>query len=127
MWKSGNPVQGGGFMTIRKRPGLFFAATATTAAVIGLCAAPALASSPLGATKLTVTVKGGGKFTATSSKTVLTQKVGSVTVKVTCTSKGKTPASSASGNIPNGTNKGNSPVQVGTATNLKFNNCTGPL
>lgn len=109
-------------MTIPKRTGRRLLATAaTTAAVVGLCAAPALASSPR-ATTLTVKISGGGKFTAKASKTVLTDKG----VKVTCTTKGSTPASSASGNIPSGTKKGTSPVKVGTTTNLKFNNCVGP-
>lgn len=115
-------------MTIRKRTGrLLLASTATTAAVVGLCAASALASTPLSTTRLTVKVSNGGKFTAKSAKTVLTDKVGGVTVRVTCTTKGTTPASSASGNIPSGTHTGTSPVKVGTASNLKFNNCTGPL
>jgi len=114
-------------MTIRKRTGsLLIATAATTAAVVGLCAAPALASSPR-ATTLTVKVSGGGKFTAKATKTVLTEVVSGVTVSVTCTSKGTTPASSATGNIPSGTHKGISPVKVGTTTNLKFNNCSGPL
>jgi hypothetical protein len=110
-------------MTIRKRTGsLLLVAAATTAAVVGLCAAPALASTPR-ATTFTVKVSGGGKFTAKASKTVLSNKG----VNVTCTTKGKTPASSASGNIPSGTHKGASPVKVGTTTKLAFNNCTGPL
>lgn len=106
-------------MTIRKRTGsLLLATAATTAAVVGLCAAPALASSPR-ATMLTVKISGGGKFTAKTNKTVLSDKG----VNVTCTTKGKTPASSASGNIPSATKTGTSPVKVGTTTNLKFNNC----
>jgi hypothetical protein len=114
-------------MTIRKRTGrLLLATAATTAAVTGLCVASALAS-PLSAPKLTVKVSGGGKFTAKAFKTVLTDKVGGVTLTVTCTTKGKTPASSASGNIPSGTHKGTSPVKVGTTTNLAFNNCTSIL
>jgi hypothetical protein len=95
------------------------ATAAAAAAVVGLCAAPALASTSTPHTTLTVKVSGGGKFTATSSKTVLSDHG----VNVTCTSKGSTPASSASGNIPTGTHKGTSPVAVGTASNLKFNNC----
>jgi hypothetical protein len=116
-------------MTIRKRTGrLLLATTATTAAVAGLCAASALASTPLRATTLTVKISGGGKFTATAVKTVLTQKESSGNpVNVTCSTKGKTPASSASGNIPSGTHKGTSPVKVGTTTNLAFNNCVGPV
>lgn len=114
-------------MTIRKRTGSLLIAAAATTAAVGLCAAPALASSPLGGTKLTVKVSGGGKFTAVAAKTVLTQKVGTVTISVTCTSKGRTPASSASGLIPNGTHRGTSPVLVGSASKLAFNNCTGPL
>jgi len=114
-------------MTIRKRTGGLLVTAATTAAVIGLCAAPALASSPLSTIRLTVKVSGGGKFTARASKTVLTDKVGGITLNVTCTTKGRKVASSASGNIPNGTHRGKSPVQVGTASKLMFNNCTGPL
>lgn len=116
-------------MTIRKRTGSRLLLTAvTTAAVVGLCAAPALASTSTPATtKFTVRISGGGKFTAKATKTVLTQKVPGGTVNVTCTTKGKTPASSATGNIPSGTHKGNSPVKVGTTANLAFNNCTGPL
>lgn len=110
-------------MTIRKRAGsLLLATAATTAAVVGLCAAPSLASTPR-ATTLTVKITGGGKFTAKATKTVLTDRG----IPVTCKSKGSTPASSASGNIPSGTHKGTSPVKVGTTTNLKFNNCNGPL
>lgn len=110
-------------MTIRKRTGgRLLAAAATTAAVVGLCAAPALASSPL-STRLTVKISNGGKFTAKASKTVLTDNGNNVF----CTARGRTPASSASGRIPSGTHRGVSPVKVGTATNLKFNNCQGPL
>lgn len=115
-------------MTITKRTGrLLLASVASTAAVVGLCATSALASTPHTTPRLTVKISGGGKFTAKAAKTVLTDKVGGVTVTVTCTSRGKTPASSASGNIPNGTHRGASPVKVGTTSNLKFNNCTGPL
>jgi len=114
-------------MTIRKRTGSLLVAAAATASVVGLCAAPALASSPLSGTKLTVRVSGGGKFTAVASKTVLTQKIGGVPVQVTCTSTHRKPASSANGLIPNGTHRGTSPVLVGSASKLAFNNCTGPL
>jgi hypothetical protein len=111
-------------MTIRKRTGSVLLATAATSvAVVGLCAASALASTPLSTTRLTVKVSNGGKFTAKTSKTVLTDNG----QKVFCTTMGKTPASSASGSIPSGTYKGASPVKVGTAANLKFNNCNGPL
>lgn len=110
-------------MTIRKRTGsLLLATVATTAAVVGLCAASALAS-PLSGTRLTVKVSGGGKFTAKANKTVLSNRG----VNVDCVTRGKTHASSASGDIPSGTHKGISPVKVGTASNLKFNNCSGPL
>lgn len=110
-------------MTIRKRTGSrLLAAAATTAAVVGLCAAPALASTPLSTTRLTVKISNGGKFTAKATKTVLSNRG----INVVCTS-GKKPASSASGNIPSGTHRGKSPVKVGTASNLAFNNCNGPL
>src|SRR5260370_38718613 len=116
--ESGNRVQGGGFMAIAKRASAgLFGTIATTAAVLALSVAPALAS-----TTLTVTVKGGGSFTAKATKTVLKDGL----IAVTCTSSGSTPASSASGNIPSGTKRGHSPVKIGTAPKLKFNNCTGP-
>jgi hypothetical protein len=112
-------------MTISKRVSTMLLASASAAAVLGLAAAPALASAPAAAkaTKLTAKVTGGGTYTATTAKTVLSNRG----VNVTCTAKGKKPGSSASGSIPNGTHKGNSPVQVGTAAKLAFNNCTGPL
>ena len=110
-------------MTIRKRTGSVLLATAaTSAAVVGLCAASALASTPL-SSRLTVKISNGGKFTAKASNTVLTDNGRNVV----CTASGRTPASSASGSIPSGTHKGASPVKVGTASNLKFNNCQGPL
>ncbi len=110
-------------MTVRKRAGgALIGTVATTAVVVALSAAPALASTPL-----TVKITGGGKFTASSVLTVLANGSGKSIVKVTCTTKGKTPASSAVGNIPSGIKKGNSPVKVGTTTKLAFNNCTGPL
>lgn len=109
-------------MTIRKRTGsLLLATAATTAAVVGLSVASAFAS-PL-STTLTVKISNGGKFTSKASKTVLSNHG----VNVDCATKGKTPASSASGDIPSGTHKGTSPVKVGTANSLKFNNCSGPL
>jgi len=94
-------------------------ATAAAAVVIGLGVAPAMASTPT----LTAKVTGGGTYTATTAKTVLTDGP----VSVTCSSKGKTPASQASGSIPNGSHRGKAPVKVGTAAKLSFNNCTGPL
>ena len=107
-------------MTIRRRAGSALLATAAMAAAsIGLFATPAVASTP----HLTITVTGGGTFTATASKTVLSDKGNNVT----CTSKGRTPASSASGKIASGTYKGAVPVKIGTASKLAFNNCTGIL
>jgi hypothetical protein len=111
-------------MTIRKRTGSLLVTAATAAAVIGLCAAPALAS-PSASPKFTVKVSGGGKFTANSSKTVLSNNG----VSVTCTNKGKKAASTAAGsiaNVPKPKPKP-APVQVGTSTKLSFNNCNGPL
>jgi hypothetical protein len=111
-------------MTIGRRAGSALLATAALAAAsIGLFATPALASTP----KLTVKVTGGGTFTATSSLTTLAIKVSGVPVAVTCKSKGKTPASSAAGDIKSGTYKGTAPVKIGTTSKLAFNNCTGPL
>jgi hypothetical protein len=111
-------------MTISKRVSAMLLASAGAAAVIGMATAPALASPAAAkATKLTATVSGGGSYTATTAKTTLSNRG----VNVTCTAKGKTPGSSASGKIPNGTTTGNSPVTVGSATKLAFNNCTGPL
>jgi len=105
-------------MTVGKRALAALSAATAAVAVVGLSAVPALASTPL-----TVKVSGGGTYTAKATKTVLTDHG----INVTCSSKGKTSASTASGKIPNGTHKGKSPVQVGTASKLAFNNCTGPL
>ena len=105
-------------MAIGKRAGSVLCAAAAVAAVVGLSATPALA-----ATTLTAKVTSGGAITATAPTTTLTDG----SVKVTCSTKGTTAASTASGTINNGTYKGTSPVKVGTTTKLAFNNCTGPL
>jgi hypothetical protein len=119
-------------MTIGRRAGSALLATAAlTAASIGLFATSALASPA--STRLTVKVSGGGTFTASTGtgknavNTTLTVKVSGVPVAVVCKAKGKTPASSASGNIKSGTYTGTAPVKIGTTSNLKFNNCVGPL
>jgi hypothetical protein len=101
-----------------KRVATPLVAGAAAVVAIGLGAAPALA-----ATTLTVKITHGGSFTATASKTVLSDNG----VNVTCVTKGKTPASKATGSTPNKTDKGTSPVTVGKNTKLSFSNCTGPL
>jgi hypothetical protein len=89
-------------------------------AALALCLSATAASA---ATSITVKVTGGGTFTASAATTTL--KDGSVTV--TCTTSGTTPASTASTTVKNQTTTGNAPLKIGTAKNLKFNNCTGPL
>jgi hypothetical protein len=100
-------------MTIRKRAGgvLFIAAAA--AAVIGMSVGPALA-----ATSLTVKVKGGGSYTANSTKKTVLSDHG---VNVTCSS------SKGSGKIANGTHRGRAPVTVGTVAKLSFSKCSSLL
>ena len=105
-------------MTLFKRASTVLATLGAAGAVVGLSAAPAMA-----ATTLTVKISNGGSYTATSAKTVL--KDG--TVSVTCSTVGSTPGSSTSGKVPTGSHTGTSPVKVGTAAKLAFNNCTGPL
>jgi hypothetical protein len=106
-------------MAIGKRVvGLLTTTTAVAAVVVGLGAAPAMAS-----TTLTAKVTGGGTYTAETPKTVLSDNG----VSVTCSTKGKTAASTASGSIPTGKHSGKSSVKVGTAVKLSFNNCSGPL
>ncbi len=105
-------------MTIRKRAGSVLFAAAAAAAVVSLSAGSALA-----ATTLKVKVSGGGSYSSSAKTTVLSDKG----VNVTCTTKGKTPSSTASGKIANGTHKGAAPVKVGTAAKLTFNNCSNPL
>jgi hypothetical protein len=101
-------------MRIRKRAGSALFVGAAVATVIGLGATTALATSAT----LTVKVTGGGTYTATSSKTVLTDNG----VSVTCT------GSKASGTIPTKTyTKATTPVTVGTSAKLSFTGCTGPL
>ena len=109
-------------MTITKRAGSVLFAGAAAAAMVALSAGSALA-----ATTLTVKVSGGGSYSGAAAKTVLTDGTGKSAVNVTCVTKGKSKASTASGKINNGTHKGAAPVVVGTATKLAFNNCTGPL
>jgi hypothetical protein len=110
-----HPIKGDGFMRILKRAGsgLFVGAAATFA--IGLGATTALA-----ATTLHVTVTGGGTYTATSTKTVLTDGL----ISTTCS------GSTVSGTVSSATHTGTSPVKVGTDAKLKFTNCTsaaGPV
>lgn len=99
-------------MTLMKRASQVLFTVAATGAVVGMAAGTALAG-----TTLTVKVTGGGSFTASSTKTVLTDNG----VSVTCT------GSSGSGTIASKTDKGTSPVKVGTITKLSFSNCSGPL
>jgi hypothetical protein len=103
---------------MRKRMTGIVLAGSAAALAIGLGAASALA-----ATTLTVKVTGGGSFTGTAAKTVLSDNG----VNVTCSSKGSTPASTAKGSIKTGTIKGAAPLKVAPVSGLKFNNCTGPL
>jgi len=105
-------------MTLIKRASNVLFTLAAAGAVVGLSAALAMA-----ATTLKVKVSNGGSYTATSSKTVLSDNG----VNVTCTSSGTTPASKTSGKVPTGTHTATSPVKVGTAAKLSFNNCQGPL
>jgi hypothetical protein len=109
-------------MTITKRAGSVLFAGAAAAAMVALTA-----SSALAATTLTVKVTGGGNYNGAANKTVLTDGTGATAVSVTCVTKGKSKASTASGKINNGTHKGAAPVVVGTAAKLSFNNCPGPL
>jgi hypothetical protein len=105
-------------MTLMKRASNVLFTVAAAGAVVGLAAAPALAS-----TTLTVKVTNGGTYTATSSKTVFTDH----TVSVTCTTVGSVPASKGTGKVPTATITATSPVKIGTVATLAFNNCTGPL
>jgi hypothetical protein len=109
-------------MAIMKRAGGVLFAVATVAAAVGLSAAPAMAS-----TTLTAKVANGGSITATAKSTVLTNTHKGTTAKVTCSTKGKTHASVATGTVASGTDKGASPLKVGTDSKLNFKNCTGPL
>ncbi len=105
-------------MTLIKRASNLLLLAATAGAVVGLSAAPAMA-----ATTLKVKVTNGGSYTATSSKTVFTDK----TVSVTCSTVGSTPASKGTGKVPTATTTATSPVKIGTVATLAFNNCTSPL
>jgi hypothetical protein len=101
-------------MRIRKRAGSALFVVAAVAMAIGLGATTALATSAT----LTVKVTNGGTYTASSSKTVLTDNG----VSVTCT------GSKASGTIPTKTyTNATTPVTVGTTAKLSFTGCTGPL
>ncbi len=105
-------------MTTRKRAGSVLFTAAAAAAVVGLSAGSALA-----ATTLTVKVSGGGNYSASAKTTVLTDHG----VSVTCASTHSKASSTASGKIASGSTRKASPVKVGTAAKLSFNNCSGPL
>jgi hypothetical protein len=105
-------------MPLMKRATNLLFVAATAGAVIGLSAGPALA-----ATTLTVKVTNGGTYTASASKTVLSDNG----VNVTCTSTSTTKASTASGKVATASHHGTSPVAIGTVTKLAFNHCSGPL
>lgn len=101
----------------RKAGSLVFAAAAAVA-VVGLSAVPAT-----GAVSLTVKVSGGGKFTGTAAKTVLSDNG----IGLTCTNHRTTHASVVAGKVPNGTHTGIPPVKVTTVAKLAFSHCSGPL
>jgi hypothetical protein len=105
-------------MAVMKRAGGVLFAAAAVAAAVGISAAPAMAS-----TTLTAKVTGGGTITASAKTTTLSDNG----VNVTCVTKGKTDASVATGSVKTGTDKGASPLKIGTTSKLSFNNCTGPL
>jgi hypothetical protein len=104
-------------MTRGRKAGSLFAAAAAVA-VVGLSAVPATA-----ATSLTVKVSGGGSFTATAAKTVLSDHG----VGVTCTSHNSTHASVATGKIANGAYSGAAPVVITPIATLTFGHCSGLL
>jgi hypothetical protein len=108
-------------MAIWKRAGTALGSAVAVAAVVGLCAAPAMAMPA--STTLKAKVTGGGSITATSTKTVLTDNGISVTCQA---SNKKSVVSTAKGSIKNGTHKGAAPT-VGITTSLNFKDCTGPL
>lgn len=98
-------------MTLRKRAaGALFTLTAA-GLTVALGATTALAAT------LTVKVTNGGTYTASTTKTVLTDRG----VSVTCT------GSKGSGSVPTKTVTATSPVKVGTVASLSFSGCTGPL
>ncbi|HUA43192.1 MAG TPA: hypothetical protein VMA32_16580 [Streptosporangiaceae bacterium] len=99
-------------MTMRKRAGTVLFTAAAAVALVGISVGPALA-----ATSLKVKVSGGGSYTATAGKTVLSDNG----VNVTCTK------SSAKGTLKNGTYKGKAPVKLGTVSKLGFTSCSSIL
>lgn len=96
-------------MTMRKRVGSVLFTAAAAAALVGLSVGPALAATPL-----TVKVKGGGSYTATSRSTVLADHATTVMCKI----------SKAKGTIASHTYKGAAPLKVGTTKSLSFSKCT---
>jgi hypothetical protein len=102
-------------MRILKRAGSGLFVGAAAAFAIGLGATTALA-----ATTLVVTVTHGGTYTATATKTVLSDHG----VDTTCSGSN---ASTVSGTVSSATHTGTSPVKVGTDATLKFNNCTSAV
>jgi hypothetical protein len=109
-------------MSIRKRAGSVLFTAAAAAAVVGMSLGTALAS-----TSLTVKVTHGGSYTAAAKTTVLTDPTKEGPISVTCSTKGKTPSSTASGTLKNGARHGKNEVKLGTVSKLKFNDCSGEL
>ena len=99
---------GKGVRAILNRFGKALIASAATAAVIGMAAAPAFA------TAATWTVKPGGATTGTAGKTVITDKTAGQSI--TCTS------SIAKGTLKKGS--GLAGAGLGTITSLAFSGCT---
>jgi hypothetical protein len=106
-------------MKSRNRLGGVIFATAAAVMAVNLGVTTALAAS----TTLNATVTQGGSYKGTATSATLTDNG----VSLTCSTSGKTPAVSVKGNVPDGTTQGASPLKVGTAKALSFNNCTGPL
>jgi hypothetical protein len=99
-------------MTLRRRAGGAVFTLTAAAAAVALGATTALAAT------LTVKVTNGGTYTASTTKTTLTDNG----VSVTCT------GSKGAGSIPTHTyTSATTPVKVGTVSSLSFSGCTGPL
>jgi hypothetical protein len=98
-------------------------ANVTSKGVITPVAAEAIDFYEAAGTTHIVAVAGGGTLSASATKTILTDNK----VSITCSAKGKTPASTASVTIGNGTTRAKAPHPIGIAADLAFSNCTGPL
>lgn len=95
-----------------------------TARVLLLPASAAALVIGLSAMPIPATTGPAVQFAFSASAAKATMTAGNASVA--CSAKGSARASTASATLSTGTGNGTVPFQIGTVTNIKFSNCTGP-